>query len=233
MTEGTSRTVFRDELDHIEQATLAGLDYVRGIVRRTIAALTSSDVDTAAEIVAGDIEVDRIHRDVTKALLQLLALEAPVATELRVAAALLHTVRHIERIGDQCVNISKLIPLAGHSPPTDPSILARLERMGEQADRLLDGAHIAFATRDLERAESLPAEDQLINMLNREIFRIALEMGSTFDEREWATLMMLASRCIERIGDNAVDIGEHVVFIVTGEFREFAHSSSPAGIESA
>ena len=78
-------------------------------------------------------------------------------------------------------------------------------------------------------AEELARSDAEINRLNREIFHLALEVGADFDTREWATLMMLVARCIERIGDNAVDIGEQVAFVVTGLFREFSDASHPAG----
>ena len=79
----------------------------------------------------------------------------------------------------------------------------------------------AFELRDVEMARDLVRQDDLVDDLNKEIFRIALEIGDDHDRREWAMTMILVARAIERIGDNTVDIGEQVAFVVTGLFREF------------
>ena len=93
-------------------------------------------------------------------MLTLLATQAPVATDLRLIAALLHVIKHIERMGDQCVNIAKLIPLAGHEPPTDERDARRTSsRMGKQARSQVSQAKQAFANRDVELAEDLVRQD--------------------------------------------------------------------------
>ncbi len=84
----------------------------------------------------------------------------------------------------------------------------------------------ALSARDAALAENLAAQDRDINRLNREIFRLAVEAGDDYDIREWSMHMTLVARAFERIGDNAVDIGEQVAFVVTGLFREFSDSSS-------
>jgi phosphate transport system protein len=131
-------------------------------------------------------------------------------------------------MGDQCVNIGKLIPLAGHEPPADERILKDVVTMGKQARTQLSQAKRAFETRDPEMARDLVRQDDVVDNLNKEIFRIALEIGDDHDRREWAMTMILVGRAIERIGDNAVDIGEQVVFVVTGLFREFQDASHPS-----
>jgi phosphate transport system protein len=85
----------------------------------------------------------------------------------------------------------------------------------------------AFAERDVALAEDLVRPDQEINSLNREIFQLAIEVGTDVDTREWAMHMTLVARALERVGDNAVDIGEQTAFVVTGLFREFSDSSHP------
>jgi phosphate transport system protein len=144
-----------------------------------------------------------------------------------VVAALLHVIKHVERMGDQCVNMAKLVPLAGHQPPADPQMLELIQRMGDQARRQVVQCGQAFARRDVEMAEDLVRQDDEIDRLNREVFHTALEIGDDADRREWAMHMMLVGRCIERIGDNAVDIGEQTAFVVTGLFREFEDASHP------
>jgi phosphate transport system protein len=137
-------------------------------------------------------------------------------------------IKHVERMGDQCVNIAKLLPLAGHSPPSDDRLLAKIASMGRQARSQVLQSKAAFSRRDTSLAEDLVRQDESINRCNREVFRIALEIGDDPDTREWAMHMMLVARALERIGDNAVDIGEQVAFVVTGLFREFTDASHPA-----
>jgi len=222
-----TRPAYRDELQAIETATLGGLDMVVSALADTTTALEQADMRLAERIVAGDDAIDRLYQETHQRLLNLLALESPVATDLRVAAALLHTARHIERMGDQCVNICKLIPMAGHAPPVHDEILERIVEMSSRARAQIVSARLAFSERDLGLAQDLVRTDIDINRLNREVFQIVLEIGRDFDDREWATIMLIAARCIERIGDNAVDIGEHVAFVVTGEFQQFRDASLP------
>ena len=133
----------------------------------------------------------------------------------------------IERMGDQCVNIAKVIPLTGSEPPTDDRMLSDIVTMGKQALSLVAQAKHAFSERDVDLARDLVRQDDVIDNLNKECFRTAIEIGDEHDLREWAMTMMLVARAIERIGDNAVDIGEQVAFLVTGLFREFEDASHP------
>jgi phosphate transport system protein len=148
-----------------------------------------------------------------------------VASDLRVVAALLHVIKHAERMGDQCVNIAKLIPIVGHEPPKDQAMMEQIATMGRLARSEVAQSKQAFALRDIEVAEDLVRQDAQINRLNREVFRRAVEIGTDVDLREWAMTMLLVARALERIGDNAVDIGEQVAFVVTGLFREFSDAS--------
>jgi phosphate transport system protein len=127
------------------------------------------------------------------------------------------------------VNIAKVIPLSGNEPPVHREILDSLAQMGAYARSEVVQAKAAFAGRDIALAEDLVRQDREINRLNREIFRLAIQIGVDADTREWAMCMILVARALERIGDNAVDIGEQVAFVVSGLFREFSDSSRPAG----
>ncbi|HEX5979949.1 MAG TPA: phosphate signaling complex protein PhoU, partial [Thermoleophilaceae bacterium] len=185
------------------------------------------DVDLASMVISDDDRIDGRYLEVHQGVLSLLALQAPVAGDLRLVAAVLHIIKNMERMGDQCVNMAKLVPLAGHDPPSDERILSNIQAMGEQARSQVIQAGQAFARRNVEQAQDLVRQDDQIDTLNREVFRLALEIGDDPDTREWAMHMMLVARCIERIGDNAVDIGEQTAFIVTGLFREFEDASHP------
>jgi phosphate transport system protein len=220
-----SRQHFREQLAELETQALGGLDLVTSSLDRALEALAHRDVELASIVVADDDRIDGRYLEVHQGILSLLALQAPVATDLRVVAALLHVIKHVERMGDQCVNVAKIIPLDGHEPPIDNEILSRIKRMGALARSQVEQSKHAFAERDAALAEDLVRQDDEIDQLNREIFRRAIEIGDDLDTREWAMHMILVARCLERIGDNAVDVGEQTAFVVTGLFREFADAS--------
>jgi phosphate transport system protein len=224
------RQRFKVELASLEDHTLGALDLVTMQLDRSLEALEHQDVELAEMIVADDDRLDGRFLEVHQGILSLLALQAPVAGDLRLVAALLHTIKHIERMGDQCVNIAKLIPITGWEPPVDDELLTTILRMGRQARSEVVQCKRAFAERDVALAEDLVRQDREINRANREVFRRAIDIGDDPDTREWAMTMVMVARAYERIGDNSVDIGEQVAFVVTGLFREFSDSSHPVGV---
>jgi phosphate transport system protein len=225
-----TRVHFQEELRDLEERALQGLDMVVTSLERVMEALQHQDVELAEMVVEDDDRIDGRYLEVHQGILSLLARQAPVATDLRLVAALLDVIKHVERMGDQCVNIAKVIPLTGHEPPTDRAMLETLAEMGRHAASLVEQSKRAFAGRNVDLAQDLVARDESINRLQREVFRLAIEVGEDADTREWAMTMLLVARAIERIGDNAVDIGEQTAFVVTGLFREFTDASHPAGV---
>jgi phosphate transport system protein len=221
----TGRPQFQDQLREIEQSALGGIDLVVGQIDRTVEAVEQTDIELAEFVIADDDRIDGRYLEVHQALLSLLALQAPVARDLRLVAALLQVIRNIERMGDQCVNIAKLIPISGYEPPIKEEVLDKVVRMGRAARNEVVLSGRAFSARDVDLAEDLVRQDREVNRLNREIFQAAVMYGEDMDTREWCMTMTLVARAFERIGDNAVDIGEQTAFIVTGLFREFSDSS--------
>jgi len=211
----------------LEGQTLGALDMVVSTLDRALEALRHQDVELAAFVIADDDRIDGRFLEVHQGVLSLLALQAPVASDLRVVASLLHVIKHAERMGDQCVNIAKLIPLSGHEPPRDSRLVNMVEEMGRLARSEVKQCKQAFELRDVDVAWDLVRQDEKINRLNREAFKYAVAIGTDGDTREWAMHMMLVARALERIGDNAVDVGEQVAFVVTGLFREFSDASRP------
>src|SRR3954470_3933211 len=220
-----TRAHFREDLERLEHQALEGLDMVETALRRALEALIERDIELAGLVVADDDRIDGRYLEVHQSLLSLLATQAPVASDLRVVAALLHVIKHIERMGDQCVNIAKLVPLDGYDPPVDQEILGLLTRMGRCVASLIPQAKRAFADRDDALARDLVRQDDEVDQLNRRVFRRALDIGDDVDIREWAMHMAFIARCLERIADNAVDVGEQAAFVATGLFREFADAS--------
>jgi phosphate transport system protein len=222
------RVQFHEQLAQLQAKTLSGLDLVLEQLDRTLEALHHQDVALAQIVIADDDRVDGRYLEVHQEILSLLARQSPVAGDLRLVASLLHVIMHVERMGDQCVNVCKLIPLSGHEPPVALELLELLEQMGSRVRMAVAQCKAAFEQRDLPLAIGLIAQDGEIDRLNRAIFRTALEVGDDPEKREWATYMVLVGRALERIADNAVDIGEQVAFVVTGLFEEFSDSHRPA-----
>ena len=222
-----TRHVFRESLKDLERQVLGGLDLVMTQLDRALEAISYQDVELAGMVVVDDDRIDGRYLEVHQGVLSLIARQAPVAGDLRIVAALLHVIRCVERMGDQCVNIAKLVPLSGYESPKDKDMLDAIERMGQLARSQVSQAKEAFAERNVELAQDLVRQDAEINRLNRDIFKRAVEVGDNLDMREWAMFMILVARCIERVGDNTVDIAEQIVFVVTGLFREFADASTP------
>jgi phosphate transport system protein len=232
MAEGV-RVHYQEELERLEASGLGGLDMVTEALERTLEAAEHADVELAGLVIGDDDRIDGRYLEVHQSLITLLATQSPVATDLRLISALLHVLKNIERMGDQCVNICKLIPLAGHDPPADEEMMKRIVMMGRQVRTQISQAKRAFEGRDVELARDLVRQDDVVDNLNRECFQLALEIGDDPDRREWAMTMMLAARALERMGDNAVDIGEQVAFVVTGLFREFEDASHPGEVAPA
>jgi len=221
------RVHYQEEMKKLEATGLGGLELVVASLDRTLEAAEHADIELAGLVIADDDRIDGRYLEVHQALITLLATQSPVATDLRLISALLHVLKNIERMGDQCVNVCKLIPLSGTEPPADEEMVKRILTMGRQTKTLISQAKRAFEERSVEMARDLVRQDDVVDNLNRECFHLALEIGDDADKREWAMTMLLSARAIERVGDNAVDIGEQVAFVVTGLFREFEDASHP------
>jgi phosphate transport system protein len=228
--EGT-RVHYQEDLDALEASALDGLDLVAAQLDKAIEAVEHQDMELAELVIANDDVIDGRYLEIHQAIITLTATQAPVATDLRLISALLHVIKNIERMGDQCVNVAKLIPLAGHDPPADQRIVDDVIAMGKQVRAQISQVKRAFEGRDVAMARDLVRQDDVVDELNKKIFHIALEIGDDHDRREWAMTMILAARALERIGDNTVDIGEQVAFVVTGLFREFQDASHPEPVK--
>jgi phosphate transport system protein len=220
------RRRFHEELGALEGEVQRTGAQAQLLLERALQALAHGDPAVCDEVIRGDDEVDQLYLDVERRILGLFALQTPVASDLRLLTALLHINLHLERVGDQAVNLAKITKLTD-GLPLNPTVLQRLEEMGAIALRMVGAAMNALARRDLELARSLPEMDDPLDRLNRGMLRQVLAVSDDKRMLEWGIRMYVVSRQIERIGDNAVDIGEQVAFLVTGEFHEFTDASHP------
>ena len=195
-------------------------------LRGALNALQQQDAELADEVIAFDDEVDDRYLAIGQGIEQLLARQTPVAVDLRLVLAVLHNNLGLERMADLCVTISKLTKLTAELE-NDPALVEAFEEMGSRAEEMIRVAMTSFAERDAAAAETLVDLDEMIDRANRRVVEHILDLGPNPELLEWGIRMIVVSRCLERIGDHAVDIGEQTAYLVTGEFREFTDASHP------
>ena len=222
------RITFQEELEQVEASLQEEGDFVLRALRAAMNALEQADGELADEVIAFDDEIDGRYFSIQEGIQSLLARQTPVAVDLRLVLAMLHTNLHLERMGDYCVTIAKLTRLVSDVDP-DEGLVQAFEEMGQRAEEMIRVALDSFQRRDLEAASSLVDLDELIDRANRRAVERVLDLGGDVSKREWGLRMILVSRCLERIGDHAVDIGEQTAFLITGEFREFTDASHQGG----
>ena len=225
------RETFQEELDQLESELQRESDLVLRSLRAALTALERHDCELADEVIRFDDDVDAVYLAIETGIQSLLARQTPVAVDLRLVLAILHDNLHLERMADHCVTIAKLVKLSDDAP-ADPRLLEAFEEMGSRAEEMIRVAVDSFAARDLARAESLVQLDELIDRANRNVDEHVFTIADDPDARRWGLRMLIVSRCLERIGDKAVDIGEQTAYLVTGEFREFTDASRPSLAET-
>lgn len=227
-----TRRRFHEQLAEIEALVLQMGESSRSLFQRALEVIESQDVADCDAVIQADDEVDRFYMQVERAVVELFALQGPVASDLRFLAAMLHINLHLERIADMGVNVAK-IAKAAFGLPRNPSVLAQLKDMGGIALAMLAVAMDSFARRDVELARELPGMDDPLDDLNRGMLAEILMTPADKPMLEWGAHMHVVSRQIERVGDHAVDIGEQVAYVVTGTFQEFTDAPHPDGEEGA
>jgi phosphate transport system protein len=222
------RTTFHQELEELEESLADECELVIRALRGALGALRAGDAELAEEVIGFDDTIDRRYIWIQEGIERLLARQTPVAADLRLVLGMLHVNLHLERAADYCVTIAKLVKLS-RALEGDATLVEGLEAMGVRAEEMLKISVVSFRERDAALAEQLVSLDEEIDTANRRLVHDVLALGTDEERREWGLRMILVSRCLERIGDHAVDIGEQTAYLVTGEFREFTDASHPDG----
>jgi phosphate transport system protein len=218
------RTELQSDLDALEAGFQEVGEVVSRAIRGAVDALRSQDVELCDEVIAFDDEIDDRYMGLENQVQLVLARQTPVATDLRLVLAILHSAIHVERMGDQCVTIAKLTKLSSHLE-TKHDVIESLVDMGERCVEMVRVSLDAFAERDVAKARQIHELDELVDRANRQVFDEVLGYVNDAAALEWGMRQITVARCFERIGDNAVDIGEQTAFLVTAEFREFTDAS--------
>lgn len=220
------RVHFHEELDRVEAHVQSMGAAAADLFGKAVRCIVEGDVKRADRVIAGDDVIDEYYLRTEQRILRLFALQAPVASDLRLLTALLHINMHLERIGDMAVNLAKIYKLSAGLPRSE-TVVAHLDEMGGIAQRMIAAAMDAFARRDVRLARSLPTMDEPIDRLNRGMLDEVLKIADDVRMLEWGIRMHVVSRQIERVGDHAVDIAEQVAFLETGTFVQFGDASHP------
>jgi phosphate transport system protein len=221
-----ARRHFHEELEALELDVLGMGELSERALGRAMDLLADWDEAQAETLIESDDEIDERYLSIERRWLELLALQTPVATDLRLLTAILHINLHLERVGDMAVNIVKIARETANLP-ANQTILTHLREMTDVVRPMIRTALDAFVRRDLKLATSLPELDDPVDRLNRNMYREVAACAGNPQMLEWAVRMMIVSRQLERAGDHAVDIAEQVAFLLTGTFQEFTDASHP------
>jgi phosphate transport system protein len=213
---GRMRSAYYDQLDLIVDELVAMTQQVQQSVGRATHALLTADSDIAAQVVAGDARIDALREQVEDQVFEVMALQQPVAGDLRMLVAAVRMVADLERMGDLSVHVAKVAQLRNPELAVPEPLRPTVERMAQVAVQMVGAAGAVIASRDVEAAERLEAEDEEMDELRRHSFRIML--GDDWAHGVEAAIdVALLGRYYERIADHAVSLGRRVVYLVTGQ----------------
>jgi phosphate transport system protein len=214
-----TRRQFHDELAELRDDVVRLGALATEAIERGSAAFLDADLAAIEQLVSADRAIDELADSIEERTYLLMARQQPMAVDLRTLVTILRVIHEVERAGDLMKNVAKaarrLYPFE-----LDPRVRGIIDRMREQAGTQLRLAVETFADRDPGRAAALPDMDDVMDELQRELYRVIFA-GRADDERQLqqAVQVALVGRYFERIGDHAANIAERVAFMVTGTFR--------------
>lgn len=214
------RKTFHEELDDLQQDVYKMCEQVDKQVNKSLDALLARDRELAEQVVKDDDVVDEMHMSIEERSLSMLARQQPVAKDMRLLSSILKIGLHLERMGDYAFNIAKIVRRLKDGAESK-EILDIFQDMAQTTREVVAGSIKVLKERDLKLAHALPETDVRIDDDFKKLIRV---LGTCLSDEscdvDWSTAMILASRNIERLADHAVDIGEQVIYLVTGELEE-------------
>lgn len=220
------RNDFHARLDQLLRDLVAMSEVADDMLHGALLSLQGhDDAVRAQDVIDRDQEVDRRYGEIQRGILNTIALQAPVASDLRRLSAMVHVNIHVERMGDYATNVARMAQRSASYPDT-PQLVDQLVEMGELARQVARQGMRAFVQEDLELARSVAPLDEDVDRLDLGIFhRLVEAAGSGEEQLEWATRMILVARNIERYGDHGVDLAEQAIFSATGSLVELARDA--------
>ncbi|HHV54298.1 MAG TPA: phosphate signaling complex protein PhoU [Firmicutes bacterium] len=216
------RQAFDEELRALQEQILKMGGLVEEAVRRAVRSLVDQDLDEAERVIEGDDLVDKVQQEIEEQSLRLIALQQPLARDLRTVATILRVIIDLERIGDHAVNIALITRRIGHEPLIKP--LIDIPRMAELTDRMVKGSLDSLVKRDTALAERICHADDEVDELYASLFDELIGFvlaGGDVRRATQAINLLFVARYLERIADHATNIAEGVIFLVTGNRVHF------------
>ena len=210
------REAYADQLDTIVRDLVAMTHQVQDAVSRATRALLTADRELAERVITGDAAIDAVRERVEASSFDLLALQQPVATDLRMLVAALRMVADLERMGDLSVHVAKVARLRVPEVAVPTDMVPTIERMATVAETMVGTVAGVIAARDVDGARKLESDDEEIDRLRRTSFRQMLDDSWPYGV-EPAVDVALLGRYYERIADHAVSLAHRVVYLVTGQ----------------
>lgn len=217
-----SRREYQRELEELNKEILTMGSMVEEAVRLSVEALATKDMDLARKVAANDAVVDEIGLAIEGRCLNLLALQQPLARDLRLVATAISIATDLERMGDHAVNVSEIVLRIGKTPLIKP--LVDIPEMADSAQRMISGCLDAFVRRDVDLARQTCRNDDAVDRTYQALFDELMELTvHGRDERmsAQAVNLLFVARFLERIADHATNIGERVIYMVTGEREKY------------
>lgn len=210
------REHFHDDLDALSGLLVEMTRLVGSAIARATVALLDSDLSMAESVISSDEQVDALQHEFEERSLALLALQQPVATDLRVIVAGLRMSSDLERMGDLARHVAKLARMRHPRSAIPPELRSTMIEMGQVAERIVAKTGSVIAGRDLTAAIELETDDDAMDALHRKVFTLLLDDAWPHGV-EAAIDIALCGRYYERFADHAVSVARRVVFLVTGE----------------
>ena len=211
---------FHAELDDLERKVLSMVDRAEQMVEMAVEAVTVDNIDLANRVIDLDNDIDETYLDVHHDWTSLMARYQPLGSDLRRMTILIQLNVTFERMGDQCVNIAKIAKFNSGLPRVE-RICEQIREMGDLVRPMIRTSIEAYVRRDLDEARLLPAMDQPVDRLNANMYKETVAVAGNTERLEWATKMLMVSRALERVGDQAVDFAEQTAYLITGDRAEF------------
>lgn len=211
------RTVFHAGLIRVVDRLVEMTSLVSASMSRATTALLEADLQVAETVIAADWQIAEIRRDIDGSALQMLALQQPVATDLRVLVTAVQMSSAIERMGELARHVAKVARLRYPDSAVPAEVRGRIQQMGEVAETIVARAETIIATRDADGALALDEADDAMDDLQRGL--LAIVLGDTWQHgTEAAVDLALLARYYERYADHAVSVARRVSYLVTGEW---------------
>jgi phosphate transport system protein len=210
------REEFQADLAEVNRLLVTMAEAVRAALRKATTALLTADLDAAEAIIDRDAEVDALYRQVEAKVSDTIARQAPVASDLRTVITALHVSADLERMGDLAEHVAKTAQRRHPSPAVPAELRPVFLQMGEVADRMADKILTVLSNPNVEQAAELEKDDDAMDDLERDLFKVLLHDDWPYGA-ETAIDGALLGRFYERYADHAVNIGEQIVYLITGE----------------